>query len=78
MLSVIRLNVVVLLVVAPMKHEKSCTLANYILEREQPYVRPASGDSTVVEHSPHHPKVKGLSPADRARKNTDKNTQLGY
>jgi hypothetical protein len=21
----------------------------------------ASGDSTVVEHSPHHPKVKGLS-----------------
>jgi len=27
------------------------------------FVMLASGGSAVVEHSPHHPKVKGLSPA---------------
>ncbi len=26
----------------------------------------ARGDSTVVEHSPHYPKVKGLNPAATA------------
>jgi len=29
----------------------------------------ASGDSTVLEHSPHNPKVEGMSPAE-LHKNT--------
>jgi hypothetical protein len=44
----------------------------------------ASSSSTMVKHSPHHPKVKGLSPVTVARRENDKmdlllrNSQIGF
>jgi hypothetical protein len=57
MLSVVMLSVVMLTVVGP-----DISLKNNLV----------NSGSTVVEHSPHHPKVEGLSPATAADTGRDK------